>query len=224
MFGFDIKHALVLTPDYEVVEFNQLPREEYPEVDHITNIRALHQNLWAFYVFCGDRAAETLQKVKVLCNQIFSSRKALKDFLDQFDSVPTTTEDGRKTTKVFISYSHADSVEASSIEDALRHNKLDIFRDKTNLRAGHRWPKEIEKFLQTCDALLLLWSRNSADSEWVEKERTFSMLEKKKIIIVRLDETPIAPFLVNVQAIIHTELSVTTREILRGLGIEGIAE
>jgi Leucine-rich repeat (LRR) protein len=122
--------------------------------------------------------------------------------------------------KVFISYSHIDTIEASSIENALRQAKLDVFRDKTHLRAGHRWPKEIENHLQACDAFILLWSKHSAASDWVDRERTFGMLDKKRIIIVKLDETPIQPLLSNVQAISYSDLSTTVQEILRGLGVE----
>lgn len=126
----------------------------------------------------------------------------------------------RKSLKVFISYSHVDSLVADSIENALRQRKLEVFRDKTNLRAGHRWPKEIEKHLEACNTLVLLWSMHSAGSDWVDKERTYSMLEKKRIIIIQLDKTPIPPLLSNVHAMLHTDVETTVREIERGLGIE----
>jgi hypothetical protein len=102
----------------------------------------------------------------------------------------------------------------------LRKKGLDVFLAKTNLQAGHRWPKEIEKSLVDCDALILLWSQHAADSDWVESERTYVKQQKKKIFIVQLDSTPIPPRLANIQATKHSDTITTTAEILQGLGIQ----
>jgi hypothetical protein len=83
MWGFDIKDMLALTPQYEVFRLDNLPREEYIEVDFINHLRRLHEKLWAFYIFCGDRSPETLHKVYTLCAEILKSKKDLRNFLAQ---------------------------------------------------------------------------------------------------------------------------------------------
>lgn len=220
MFGFDIKDMLTLTPRYEVFELDKLPREEYIEVDLINPLRRLHEKLWAFYIFCGDRSPETLHKVYTLCAEILKSKKDLRNFLAQASLKTIIGEQPKRSAKVFISYSHVDENIASAIEDSLRKKGLDVFLAKTNLQAGHRWPKEIEKSLVDCDALILLWSQHAAESDWVESERTYVKQQKKKIFIVQLDSTPIPPLLTNIQATRHSDIITTTAEILQGLGIQ----
>jgi len=220
MFSFDIKDMLTLTPHYQIFELDNLPREEYIEVDFINDLRRLHQKLWAFYVFCGDRSPDVLQKVQTLCAEILKSKRDLRNFLAQTSILAQIGEQPNRSTKIFISYSHVDENIASAFEEALRKKKLDVFLAKTNLRAGHHWPKEIEKNLVDCEALILLWSQHAADSDWVESERTYGKQQKKKIFIVQLDATPVPPLMANIQATRHSDIITTIDDILRGLGIQ----
>lgn len=176
--------------------------------------------MWAFYVFCGDRSPEAIQKVHALCAEILKSKKDLRNFLAQASRQTQTKKQPNRTIKVFISYSHFDENIALAIEDILRKVNLDVFLAKTNIQDGHRWPKEIEKNLVDCNAMVLLWSQHAADSEWVESERTYVKQQKKKIFIVQLDSTPIPPLLANIQTTKHSDMVTTTTGILRGLGIQ----
>lgn len=220
MFSFDVNDSLVLTPFYDIIELNKLPREEYIEIDSINLIKRFHQKLWAFYVFCGDRTPETLQKVNALCSQIFKSPKDLRNFLMQSEKPTALKEESPKGLKVFISYNHADGVISSQIENSLRQKKLDVFRYETNLKPGHRWTGVINSNLKSCHAIIVIWSKDADGSDWVDKEIAYGMNEKKKIIIVKIDDVPVKPLMTNIQAIIHSDFSKTMRDILRGLGIE----
>jgi hypothetical protein len=52
-----------------------------------------------------------------------------------------------------------------------------------------------------------------------ESERTYAKQQKKKILIVQLDSTPVLPLLANIQTTRHSDILTTTADILRGLGI-----
>jgi hypothetical protein len=81
--------------------------------------------------------------------------------------------------KAFISYSHkADHALSKAIQQAL-HNfarpyfarrAIHVFRDQTDLSAGHSLPDLIKKSLADSEYLILLASPKAADSEWVKRE------------------------------------------------------
>jgi len=140
------------------------------------------------------------------------------------DSVANDSDTKRsdRSMKVFFSYSSLDTTIASSIADALRQKNLDVFPFQNDLRATHEWPFKEEKYLQTCDGILLLWSEHCDTPSWVESERTYKRQQLKTIIVVRLDDTPIPSLLKNYSVIYHSDLSVIVQEILQGFKVEDV--
>ena len=45
-----------------------------------------------------------------------------------------------------------------------------VWRDKTNLHAGERWPKKLGDAIAEAEALVLLWSTDASHSDFVELE------------------------------------------------------
>ena len=83
--------------------------------------------------------------------------------------------------KVFISHS-SKSAFASKVRDGveaeLTRMKFDVLLDRTRLEPGDQWRAKLHRWLATCDAAVILFSRDAVGtkekpgSDWVQKEST----------------------------------------------------
>ena len=71
--------------------------------------------------------------------------------------------------KLFLSYARADLDAAQRLADALAEAGHDVWWDR-HLHGGSRFGKEIDQELAAADAILVLWSRDSGESAWVQDE------------------------------------------------------
>jgi hypothetical protein len=72
---------------------------------------------------------------------------------------------------VFISYRRSDRPTAEALYRALKEEGLDIWWD-ASLRAGETFDEKIQSILQSSKAIVVLWSPEAAESEWVRGEGT----------------------------------------------------
>lgn len=72
--------------------------------------------------------------------------------------------------KMFISYSHKDAEKVKKLPDACDIAGIKVFFDRDYLKPGDIFPLEIENFINTADIFVLCWSKNAAESEYVNKE------------------------------------------------------
>ncbi|HZF13464.1 MAG TPA: toll/interleukin-1 receptor domain-containing protein [Thermoanaerobaculia bacterium] len=70
---------------------------------------------------------------------------------------------------IFISYKREDSEVARALRQALRAEGLSVWWDE-ELRSGDRWADTIDTVLGAADAVVVLWSALSAQSDWVRYE------------------------------------------------------
>lgn len=91
----------------------------------------------------------------------------------------TRKADAHLYRNVFLSYSHKDEEiawrRARQIEQALGDR---VFMDVKDLRAGEDWESRLFEAIDKADILHLLWSENSAQSDFCRREWTYA-LEKK---------------------------------------------
>jgi hypothetical protein len=82
---------------------------------------------------------------------------------------------------MFISYSHEDRSWAEKVYDLLRKQRAQykMFFDRDSLRAGSNWEKDIQKSLENCCHLILIWSDHAKQSDWVTHELTTFRLTAK---------------------------------------------
>lgn len=73
-------------------------------------------------------------------------------------------------TKAFISYAHKDSDLAVTVKKTLQGLGYKCFFDRDSLASGDLFDEKIMKSIEESDVFVLLWSKNSAQSEYVEKE------------------------------------------------------
>ncbi len=70
---------------------------------------------------------------------------------------------------VFVSYARADETRAEGVADTLRANGYEVWRDD-QLPAHRAYADVIEERLKGAAAVLVLWSTESAKSQWVRAE------------------------------------------------------
>ena len=70
---------------------------------------------------------------------------------------------------IFLSYAREDAAKAEQIAEALSDAGHAVWWDR-HLHAGARFSAEIDAQLRKADLVIVLWSKNSADSPWVQDE------------------------------------------------------
>lgn len=106
----------------------------------------------------------------------------------------------QKTFDVFISYSRKDYVdkrgnvisgnEVSKIMDALSAAGITFWFDKEGVIHGEDFGEKILKYIKRAKIFVYLSTTAANESEWTRKEIASAVMYKKKIIPVRIDESP----------------------------------
>lgn len=91
--------------------------------------------------------------------------------------------------KIFISYSSRDAEIADQVYTALTASGHQVWMDREALKGGQDWMQAIQDNLLWADTLVVLWSANALNSEWVQDEIAFARSNHKQIIPLRLDNT-----------------------------------
>ena len=101
------------------------------------------------------------------------------------DNENKTTEVTRTTA--FLSYARADQAEAAKLAKALQEAGLNVWWDSL-IEGGAAFAKSIEAALENCDAVIVVWSRASVQSDWVLDEAAKGR-DLRKLVPVSLDGT-----------------------------------
>jgi DNA-binding response OmpR family regulator len=92
-------------------------------------------------------------------------------------------------TDLFISYSQKDMAIVKPLTAILQQKGWSVWFDQ-ELRAGTAFDRAIEQALMNARAVVVAWSRNSVNSDWVRAEAAFAQ-ESAKLFPVRLDDAPV---------------------------------
>jgi hypothetical protein len=92
---------------------------------------------------------------------------------------------------IFVSYKREEKTRAKMIADALARKGYSVWWDP-RLRAGESVDEEIEKELKKAQCVIVLWSRQSVNSDYVKDEARHA-LKLKKLIPVMIDNVQL-PF------------------------------
>jgi hypothetical protein len=94
---------------------------------------------------------------------------------------------------IFISYSHKDKEYVHRLAEALQNVNFDVWIDD-RIDYGTRWPLVIEDAVDTCESFILVASRNSHESTWVQHEFARAQRLNKRIFPLLLDGDAWLPF------------------------------
>lgn len=92
---------------------------------------------------------------------------------------------------IFISYSSKDSQFVEEILAVLRELGLAYWKAPEMIPAGSNYAREIPEVIRRCDFVLLVLSKDSQESIWVEKEIDTAINYRKRIVPVKLDKEPL---------------------------------
>ena len=102
----------------------------------------------------------------------------------------SSTQDLRADAKrptVFLSYARADQTQATKLAKALEEAGLEVWWDAL-IEGGAAFAKSIEAALESCNAVVVVWSRTSVASDWVLDEAAKGR-DLRKLVPVSLDGT-----------------------------------
>lgn len=108
-----------------------------------------------------------------------------------------TKIDSRQFSKIFISYAHKDESQVRGIAEGCRMLGKDYFFDRHTLQTGDLFKEKILNYIDSADLFVLCWSKNAAESKWVQIEREHAMRliheGKTSLTIYPLSLRPEAP-------------------------------
>jgi TolB-like protein/tetratricopeptide (TPR) repeat protein len=88
---------------------------------------------------------------------------------------------------VFLSYARVDQAQAAQLVTALEQAGLAVWWDSL-IEGGAAFAKSIEAALESCNAVIVLWSVTSVKSDWVLDEAAMGR-DRRKLVPVTLDGT-----------------------------------
>lgn len=105
-----------------------------------------------------------------------------------------------RSMSIVISYSHEDSDFVSELGANLFKNRVPVWIDRWELTVGDSLIRRIEEAITKADALIVVLSKTSVESEWCKKELTSGLvieLEAKSVFVlpVVIDDCEIPLFL-----------------------------
>jgi len=128
-----------------------------------------------------------------------------------------------KKNNVFISYNKKDKEIAREIALFLIAEDISVWYDEWGIYAGDSITKEIDSGLSGCTHFIILWSKNSAKSNWVKRE-LWSILSKAirkgfpRIIPIKIDKKPLPNLISDIKYISYKNGSEEDRkEIIKSV-------
>ena len=94
-----------------------------------------------------------------------------------------SNDEGRST--IFLSYAHADKARAQRLASALEHSGYTVWWDAM-IEGGSRFAHSIDDALAKADAVIVLWSKTSIESDWVRDEASDAR-DRHRLVPVSLD-------------------------------------
>ena len=91
------------------------------------------------------------------------------------------------TEQIFISHTSADNQVAFSLYDHLLNARYWVWMDKKDLRAGEKWPAQLDENLRKSTKLIVLFSSESIKSDWVKHEGSMASALNQTIIPVNIE-------------------------------------
>ena len=88
---------------------------------------------------------------------------------------------------IFLSYSTQDRQRLQPLFHALEKRGWSVFWDHRTIDIGDHWSKKINHAIRTSKCVLVVWSENSIESEWVLEEANIGK-QREVLLPIRIDE------------------------------------
>jgi len=156
---------------------------------------------------------------------------ALSKLLSLPPGVGTQPEAKGESHFLFVSYSREDEFLIAPVVDLLRLTDTRVFRDRDSIRPGDEWRTAIQNAIHQSTECLIFCAHSAISTE-VRREMDFALQLRKRMVPVRLDDSPLTGGLQDFQAIdmrgfqphsSATRPPETPREPTRGSGMDRAA-
>ena len=131
---------------------------------------------------------------------ITTEEEGLFPFIAETHTVLIMSQYSRPHAKLFLSHSSIDKPFVRELRKSL-YSICETFFDETDICYGQSITTRLNEELSISDALILILSKNSIESEWVQKEWASMLHMKKTIIVVRIDDVIVPPLLADIKYI-----------------------
>jgi len=81
--------------------------------------------------------------------------------------------------RVYLSHSSVDRASARQLADALRRRALDVASADSVSAPGENWAASVGKALDQSDAMVVLLTPHSVDSEWVRRDIEYALTSQR---------------------------------------------
>ena len=88
----------------------------------------------------------------------------------------------------FISYSTKNQTSADAIRELFNRNGIETWMSAYDVPAGSNYPTDINRAIRLCSCFVLLLSKESQRSPWVEREVNSAISKGKQVIAVQLED------------------------------------
>lgn len=141
---------------------------------------SIHEMIWQGY--CTDcqfgvfvpndyQPSSMIGTVKLTVNDIPCGRMMFKTKIVSQPQKLYAKIESKAFQKIFISYSHKDESTVKFFAKAFQAQGVDYFFDRHYLKAGDVYPLKIKEYINSADLFILCWSKNAAESDYVQLER-----------------------------------------------------
>jgi DNA-binding response OmpR family regulator len=103
------------------------------------------------------------------------------------------------STDLFLSYSRQDLTKIETLAAVLQQAGWSVWWDR-HIKTGTSFDKVIEQALMNARAVVVAWSKNSVDSDWVRAEAAYA-LDNNKLLPLRLDTAAPPLRFINMQTV-----------------------
>lgn len=100
---------------------------------------------------------------------------------------------------VFISYAHKDRFFAGLLEENLKKEEIDVWRDLSSLKIGASWQTSIDRGISESSIIIVVISAASMNSQYVTYEWSFALGKFITILPVLIEKCDIHPKLATIQ-------------------------
>jgi hypothetical protein len=81
--------------------------------------------------------------------------------------------------RIYLSHSSVDRASARQLADALRRRALEVSSADSVSAPGENWAASVAKALGQSDAMVVLLTPNSVESEWVRRDIEYALSSKR---------------------------------------------
>jgi len=158
-------------------------------------------------------------------DSILKSQQTFEDWIAEISSLKLTLTQSNgskiiysaeRAIRVFLSYSHMDSILVAEIKKTLEDNGIEAFLAHEDIGPSKEWEKEIIRSLNECDVFIPFINDNFMKSKWTDQESGIAFARGKFILPINIGLVSYG-FIGRYQALKYKDGPLTSKEIIEAI-------